>query len=436
VLALAVARHLAHADRIDHSFVDRHAEGLDAFLAAAEPWTLERASAVTGVDEQHIVAFAEMTDDLRPGFFRVGWGLERNRNGGSACVAVYALPVLTGQFGVPGAGVMASLSSAIPLRAPRASSAASGAPAKRPPRRVLNMNHTGRWLTDRDLDPPVSVLFVQGSNPAATAPNQQLVHQGLARDDLFTVVHDQVLTDTARFADLVLPATTHFESDDIAASYGAYVLAEMPPVIDRVGESWTNNEVIAALAPRIGFDAADYDPTPATMIAGAFADGVTVDGVNVFRPAQTTVQFRDTFPAGGKVRLAGIDEIGVPQYREIDERYPLALITPATHRTITSMFGEFNGPDAVVSVSPSDALARGLGDGDLVRVYNHDASVTVPLRLDTDLIAGVASMPKGLWCRTTRDGLTANAFAPDTLSDLAGGATFNDARVDIERASV
>jgi anaerobic selenocysteine-containing dehydrogenase len=258
----------------------------------------------------------------------------------------------------------------------------------------------------------------------------------MSRDDLFTVVHEQVLTDTTRFADLVLPATTHFEARDVAASYGSYVLGELPAVIDRVGESRTNNELVAALAPRLGFDAADYPTDPDLLMSALFADGVTVSGTEPFRAPSTTVQFRDTFPTtrSGRARLAGLDEIGVPRYRALDERYPLALISPSTPRTITSMFGEFNGPDAVVSISRADAAARGIDDGDEVRVHNDDASLVLPARIDADLRVGVAAIPKGLWCRTTGSGLTANAFAPDELADLAGGATFNDARVEVELA--
>jgi anaerobic selenocysteine-containing dehydrogenase len=298
------------------------------------------------------------------------------------------------------------------------------------------MNHIGRYLADAALDPPVAVLFVQGSNPAVTAPNQQLVHEGLARDDLFTVVHDQVLTDTARFADVVLPATTHFEADDIAGSYGAYAAARFPAVIDRVGESRTNNEVSGALAARLGMDADDFETDPDVLLPSLIADGVTLEGTQVVRDASTTVQFRDVFPTtpSGRARLAGIDEIGVPRYRELDTvRYPLALISPATNRTITSMFGEFNSSDPSVHVSAADATARGISDGDTVRVYNAKASLQVAAKVDTDMRAGVVSMPKGLWCRTIDGGFTTNAFVPDTLSDLAGGATFNDARVDIER---
>jgi anaerobic selenocysteine-containing dehydrogenase len=251
---------------------------------------------------------------------------------------------------------------------------------------------------------------------------------------LFTVVHDQVCTDTARFADVVLPATTHFEADDVTGSYGSYFFAELPAVIDRVGESRTNNEVSAELAVRLGFDASGFDPDPARLVERAVEGDAA--GMRVVRDAGTTVQFRDTFPTtpSGRVRLAGIDEIDVPRYRDLDDgAHPLTLITPATHRTITSMFGEFNGPDPVVQMSHADAAARGIADGDTVRVRNGRAAITVGARIDDGMRDGVASMPKGLWCRVVPDGLTANAFAPDALSDLAGGATFNDARVEIEK---
>jgi anaerobic selenocysteine-containing dehydrogenase len=438
VLALAVARWLGANDRLDRTFLAAHADGVDAFLAAAEEWTVERAAAECEIEPATIVAFAELVSAVRPAFFRVGWGIERNRNGGSACVAVFALPVLTGQFGVPGSGIMASLSGgAVAAFAPPA--AGSVAPPAAPPpaieRRVLNMNHLGRYLTDATFDPPVAVLFVQGANPAVTAPNQTLVHAGLARDDVFTVVHDQVLTDTARFADLVLPACTHFEYTDVAASYGAYVIAAMPAVIDRVGESRTNNEVSAALAARLGFEPAKFDGSADGVLGRIFGSADALRGTTVLREAESTIQFRDTFPAtpSGRARLAGIDEIDVPRYQPLDEAFPLALISPATPRTINSMFGEFNGPDGAVTMSPDDAGRRGIATGDVVRVYDEHTSTTLPARVDADVRAGVVVIPKGLWCRAARDGLTGNAFAPDALSDLAGGATFNDARVEIEK---
>jgi len=147
------------------------------------------------------------------------------------------------------------------------------------------------------------------------------------------------------------------------------------------------------------------------------------------------VQFRDTFPGfdDGRARLAPslLRERAVPSYQPLESTYPLALITPATHRTINSILGEFNAAEAAVRISTEDAASRGVADGDLVRVWNDDAEIRVVARVDADLRPGVASMPKGMWCRDVEGGLTANAFAPDTLNDLAGGACFNDARVEV-----
>jgi anaerobic selenocysteine-containing dehydrogenase len=429
VLALAMAAHLDRAGLVDRAFLEQHTQGADEFLAAARQWPPEVAEQVCGVSSADIVDTAEELSASRPAYFRIGWGLERNRNGGSACVAAFALPVLTGQFGVAGSGIFASLSDATPLTSgPRD-------PAERhtPRPRHVNMNRLGAMLCDRELAPPISVLFVQGANPAASNPNQRAVHAGLARDDLFTVVHDQVLTDTARFADVVLPATTHFEARDVAASYGAYVLQETPALIDPVGESRTNNEVGSALAARFGYPADRFDADPEVVLAGAVTDGKGATGARPLRDAGGTVQFRDTFPTfkSKRVRLSGLSEIGVPTYQPLDDPYTLALLSPASPKTINTMFGEFDGPEAVVRVNPDDAAARGLEDGATARVFNAVGEIELPVRVDPDLRAGVVTIPKGLWCRALPGGRTANTLTPDTLSDLAGGATFNDARVEI-----
>ena len=432
VLALAMAAHLDRAGLVDRAFLDQRTEGADEFLAAARQWSPEAAELVCGVAADDIIETAEELAASRPAYFRVGWGLERNRNGGSACVAAFALPVLTGQFGVLGSGIYASLSEAAPVTiGPR-----DPAERRTPRVRQVNMNRLGAMLCDRALDPPIAFLFVQGANPAASNPNQVAVHTGLARDDLFTVVHDQVLTDTARFADVVLPATTHFEARDIAASYGAYALQETPAVIERVGESRTNNEVGSALAARFGYPSERFDANPDVVLANAITDDGGATGARSLREAGKTVQFRDTFPTfkSGRARLAGLAEIGVPRYQLLDTPYPLALLSPATPKTINTMFAEFDGPEAVVRVNPADAAARGVEDGATVRVYNAAGEIRLPLRVDGDLRPGVVTIPKGLWCRALPGGMTANALVPDTLSDLAGGATFNDARVEIARS--
>jgi len=434
-LALAMTRHLAVNDLIDRAFLAEHVDGVDAYLANAEHWTLDRAAGVCGVPATMIAEVAEAYVSTKPALLRMGWGLERNRNGGSACRSVLVLPLFCGHFGDVGSGVITSLSKAAPVDASladpeidRAMVAAADAA-----RRQVNMNSLGALLC-RELDEtPVALLFVQGANPAAMNPAQTKVLRGLGRDDLFTVVHEQVLTDTARYADIVLPATTHFEVDDLKKSYGSYVLQRARPVIDRVGESRTNDEVTCALALRFDLPATVFDPDAARQIDAILTDR-PLDEPHVLRAPGTTVGFRDTFPSfeDRRARLHHPDsELPLPRYRALESSYPLALLSPATHKTINSMFAEFDAADAVVHIHPDDAALRGIANDQRVRVWNDVASIVLPARLDRDLSAGCCVVPKGLWLRHVEGNLTANALAPDELSDLAGGACFNDARVQI-----
>jgi len=437
VLALAAAAELERRGGIDEAFVAEHAEGVEEYLAACRPWTLERAADVCGLTVEAIAGFVDDLQAASTPLLRVGWGMERNRNGGAAHRAALALWVLLGAFGRPGTGVAGSTSPKEDATGGALRTAVLGPDAPHRDRRLVNMNRLGAVLT-ADEGGPVEVLVVQGSNPAATAPNQALVLAGLAREDLFTVVHDQVLTDTARYADLVLPATSSFEVDDIVGGYGSYVVQDAPAVIPRVGESRTNNEVAHGLAVRLGLDGDAYDPSPARIkevVLGPFELPLRL------RPAGLT-QFRDVWPAHAGTdsrRALLVTDDGtvdrVPTYRENDATGgPLVLLTPATNRTITSMFAEYDPPDPSVRLHPDDAAARGLVDGQRVVVGNGEVAITVPVAVDDTLRPGVASIPKGLWCEATPEGLTANAFAPDTLADLAGGARFNDALVEVTPA--
>jgi anaerobic selenocysteine-containing dehydrogenase len=429
VLALAIAAELERAGGLDTAFLADHATGVDEYLTAAREWTPERAAHECGIAADDVRAFAADLATIRPAFLRVGWGLERNRNGGSSCAAVYALAVLGGHFGELGSGVMSSLSSVTPYDADTRD---PDTPPELRRARHVNMNTFGRLLTEPGDETPVRFLYVEGNNLAATNPDQTRVHAGLRRDDLFTVVHDQVLTDTARFADVVLPATTHFEARDVAGSYGTYTLQELPAVIERVGESRTNNEVAADLAARLGLRADRYDA--GRVIEGGITDGGGATGARELRAPGTTVQFRDVFPPGGRAQLAALPGITVPRYEPLHDDYPLTLLTPASPKTINSMFGEFQRADTALRIHPADAAARGLADGARVVVRNDRAAITTTLRVDPDLRTGVVTMPKGLWCRDLPEGLTPNALVPDALSDLGGGACFNDTRVEVSLA--
>ena len=446
VLAMAVARELQQRKAIDLVFTDAHADGVDEYLEACAPWTLDLAAAECGLTVAEIEAFVDLLVDRRPAFWRTGWGMERNRNGGSGVRAVFALPVLTGAFGTLGSGVHLHTDHDLDWDHPALLDAVLG-PADQPGsaprgqrRRRVNMNLLGQLLVDPGDRPAVRVLVVQGANPAIMNPAQDKVLRGLARDDLFTVVHDQVLTDTARFADVVLPATTHFESPDVGVPYGSFAVNRIAAVIERVGESRTNDEVSAGLAARLGFAAGPgeaFDPDPERMRSLALPGGVTTT-VSTQAPG-SAVQFRDVWPdtGEGRARLVASERAQakgaarVPTYQRLDSDLPLTLVSPANARTINSIFGDTEGPSPLVHVHPDDAAARGLHDGQDVTVVGAAGSLDTVLAVDGDLRPGVASMPKGLWRRAVGGGFTANVFAPDTLNDLSGGACFNDARVDV-----
>src|SRR5215470_1033451 len=220
-VALAIHRHLFASGRADTGFLRDHTHGADELRDCAEPWTFERAADLAGIDRTSLERVAELYAEATPALIRCGWGLERNRNGGNAAMAVLALPAVAGKFGVRGGGY--SMSNSASWNIDR-----TWIGTQEPDTRIVNMNHLGRALTEYD-DPPVNLLFVYNCNPAATAPDQRRVLRGLERENLFTVVFEQVMTDTALYADLVLPATTFMEGYDIGRAYGPISMELVSP---------------------------------------------------------------------------------------------------------------------------------------------------------------------------------------------------------------
>jgi anaerobic selenocysteine-containing dehydrogenase len=443
-VALAVIRWLFATGAADGAFLAAHATGADELRRRAEPWTIARAASTAGVAPADLEAFADLYAASRPAVLRCGWGLERNRNGGSAVAAVLALPAVAGKFGVRGGGYTLSNSAAWKLDT-------EGAAAEpEVPTRLVNMNLLGHALQG-GADPPIKFLFVYNCNPLATLPAQERVREGLSREDLFTVVFDQVRTDTARYADLVLPATTFLERRELSRGYGALVLQDAPAVIAPCGESRSNHEVFAELCRRLGVARAGEPETAEELTAailrsdpreGEIRRSLREEGVAFPAGGPAPVQFVDVFPRtpDGKVHLVS-EELdreaphGLYAYQPdpATERFPLVLISPATGRTISSSLGELHPRPVPLELHPADAGARSIAEGDPVRVFNALGEVRCRARVNPDLRPGVALLPKGLWSHNTESGTTANALVPDTLADLGGGACFNDARVQVER---
>ncbi|HZE88912.1 MAG TPA: molybdopterin dinucleotide binding domain-containing protein, partial [Verrucomicrobiae bacterium] len=301
--------------------------------------------------------------------------------------------------------------------------------------------------------PPVSCLFVYNSNALMTSPAQEKIRAGLAREDLFTVVFDQVMTDTARYADVVLPAASFLERHEVSRGYGAMVLHESKAVIEPVGESRPNHEVFAALCRLTGL-AKPGDPESGEQLRDA-ALGTGADAARLRRelgergiasPAEggTPIQFVDIFPRtpDRKIHLFPADlDAQAPKglYGFQDDpatpRFPLALISPATERTINSSLGQLHLAQVPLEMNPADAKARGVKDGDAVRAHNAFGEVRCLARINPEIPEGVVALAKGIWSHNTLNGRTANALAPDTLTDLGAGACFNDARVEVEGIS-
>ena len=394
---------------------------------------------MSGVAAGRLQQVAELYATTTPALVKCGWGLERNRNGGSAAAAVLALPAVGGKFGVRGGGYSMSNSASWGIER-------TWLRDQEPATRAVNMNHVGRELTTPSST-PIRSLFVYNCNPAVTLPDQARVLEGLARNDLFTVVFDQVLTDTATYADVILPATTFLEHYDYAKGYGAMSLQLAKPVIEPVGDSRANNDVFLDLVRRLGLGR-DDDPTDELDAMLASLAGMPPEIGDELRETWRAtppyggrpVQFVDVRPKtpDGKVHLCPPDldaeaPLGLYGYQPdpASEQYPFALISPASERTVSSTLGELTRPDVVVDINPQDAELQHVEDGDMVRLFNGQGEVQLRARVSPLVRPGTLSMPKGVWRRHTVNGWTSNVLVPDTLTDLGGGACFNDARVNI-----
>ncbi len=454
VLALALIRWLFDNHLADVDFLQRHTTGAEELRRRSQPWTLEAAAAVSGVEASDLLCLAELYATSSPAAIRCGWGSERNRNGGSATAAIIALPAVAGKFAQRGGGYMMSNSAAWQLDP----SAVDGEPE--PSVRSLNMVRLGRDLLS--LHPPIELLFVYNANPLMTLPEQGKVRKGLERQDLFTVVFDQVMTDTARYADLVLPATTFLEHRDLRHGYGTMALQPIEPVIPPVGEARSNFEVFGELCRRLGLDrptdALDLDtfkhrllaqgslPTEDSGQANHLGRALDQDAIVFPTSGRTPIQFVDLFPKteDGKIHLVpqDLDEEtpeGLYTYRPNGHgdgkamEFPLAMVSAATRFTISSTLGHLNRRIAEVEVHADDAAARGLAPGDRVRVWNDLGEVHCQVRLSQDVRPGVVQLPKGLWSHNTYNGNTSNSLVPASYADLGGGACFNDARVEVTK---
>jgi anaerobic selenocysteine-containing dehydrogenase len=444
-VALAVIHALFERGHADLAFLGEHAAEVDALRTRAAAWSIADAAREAAIDPALLEQFVELYAQSSPAVIRAGWGLERNRNGGSAVASVLALPAVAGKFKVRGGGYTMSNGDA-------KWTVTSEAAIQEPPTktRTINMAQIAGALATVE-SPRIECLFVYNCNPAATAPDQRALVEQLRREDVFVVVHDQVWTDTAQLADVVLPATSFLEHRELRRGYGVMRMYDSPAVATPPGEARSNTAVFGALLERLGLVRPGDAMTDDELVARTFAASEHGPSLkeqlstrSIAEPVQGTrpIMFVDAFPgtADRKIHLvpASLDAEarGLYVYKTDPgtERYPLALISPALATQISSTFGQLRTAPGELELSPADAAARGIKTGDHVRMWNDLGEVRCVVAVNAEIRDGVCVLPKGLWRKHTDNGFTSNALVPQGLADLGGQAAFNDARVQVALA--
>ncbi|MGH7397564.1 MAG: molybdopterin-containing oxidoreductase family protein [Candidatus Rokuibacteriota bacterium] len=460
-LALGAMHVLIGEGRVDPDYIQRATLGFAALAQHVKQYDPERVAAITGLAAEDIVAFARRYGATRAAFIRVGIGLSRHDNGGMTCRTIACLPALTGAYAHPAGGALLSSGSAFGLSS-AALERADLMPEPAP--RMINMIHLGRALTDPDESPPVKALYVYNANPASVVPNQELVLQGLAREDLFTVVHEQHLTDTTDYADLVLPATTSMEHTDCYKSYGHFYVQLARPVIPPEGESRSNWEVTRLLARAMGLRDPHFGKTEDDLIREALASGdpsvagITLERLEVERSMRLRVgrpylPFADGAPTpSGKVEFVseslareGLPALPTytplvegPEHAELIRRYPLQCIVPPNRFFLNSSFSQSEllrrrqrGP--AVLLHPADGAARGIQSGDAVLVRSARGEARFAAELTSDTREGVAVVEGIWWSKHHPGGRGVNALTDDRTTDMGGGPALHSNLVQVER---
>jgi len=460
-LILAMIHVLVRDGLVDQAWVDDHTVGFDDLVAHVAEWTPARAAEICGLDVDVVERLASDWGTIRPAAIRTLIGGEHHENGAMFYRTLAVLPALVGAWQHRGGGLARSVGS---WQDALVDEDALGRPdlLRGLEPRTINMSRLGAVLNDADLDPPVAAMIVWNANPAVTNPNAELVRRGLAREDLFTVVHEQFLTDTARYADIVLPATTQLESTDVVPAWGHLWMGWNEAAIAPLGEACRNTELFRRLARAMGLDEPALHESDEELLQQALGAKVDLDElrrvgwVRVPYPEDGRAWGAGVFPtASGRIelvseRLADMGHPALPTYvparegpggdPDLRARFPLQLLTPKHHtRFLNSGYSHLpkHGPaegGPFLELDAADAAIRGLADGDPARVWNDRASLTVPVRISERLRPGVVVIPWGWWHAHHPDGKAANALTNDTLTDWGGGAAYADTLVQVERA--
>lgn len=458
-LALAMMHVILSEGLEDRAYVAEHTLGIEELRARVRPWTPQRASALTGLPAEDIAELAREYATTRPAAIRLNYGVQRSERGAMSVRTIALLPALTGAWRDTGGGVQLSTYQAFQLnRAGLERADLQLASPLRREARILNMTELGRILTQvgTQVDgPQVKALVVYNSNPAAIAPDQHAVRRGLRRDDLFTVVLEQFQTDTADFADIVLPVTTFLEHTDLYCAYGHYYLQLARPALEAPGETLPNTEIFRRLAALMGFDDPCFRDTDDDMLRTLldtdhpFLDGLTLDRLD----AEHSIRLKIgdpflPFANGGFGTPSGkcefhAETLGYEPPVEsrlgdasLSSRFPLEMISPKNDDSMNSTFGyrpDNDAQTATLKLHPADAGPRAIATGDAVRVFNDRGQCMLRAEVSGTIARGVVAVPSTRWPKLAADGNTVNMLTSQRLTDKGGGPTFYSCLVQVER---
>lgn len=454
-LALAMIHELIVNDWLDADYIERHTLGWDALRERALRWPPERAAQVCGVPAQQIRDLARDYGTTRPAAIRLNYGMQRVRGGGNAVRAIACLPALTGAWRHRAGGLQLSASGWFPVD--KAALQRPDLLAGRQPR-TINMSTIGDDLlrpASPGFGPAIEALIVYNSNPVAVAPQSSRVITGFSRPDLFTVVLEQFQTDTADYADYVLPATTQLEHWDIHTSYGHTDVLLNRPAIAPLGEARTNTDIFRALACRMGFAEPCFADDDLALCRAAF--GERIDFERLQRDGYVPLAVPDApFAEGGfpsasgrceffSERLARQGQDGLPDHLPNYEtagsssQYPLAMISPPARNFLNSSFVNVRSlrdieGEPVLELHASDAAARGIADGMVVRVFNDRGEYHVKARVSPRARSGVVNGLGIWWRKLGLAGTNVNQLTSQRLTDMGGGPVFYDCLVEVQPA--
>ena len=454
VLAQGLAAELERRGAFDRAFIERWTEGCAPYMEEARRYSLAATADICGLSLADLGQLADWMQAAERMATSLGNGIERGRSGGSGLRAAMALNALLGQHGRPGAGIIAKSG----LAAPKTRARLQGDHLIDPETRVVNILDVARLMLDRDQAVPVGAVMIYNHNPVATHPDQLRMIKALSQEEMFVVGCDVVMTDSMAYCDVILPAATHFEHDEIFAAYGQNYVQRAEPVIAPLGESLPNTEIFRRLARRFGYVEAAHQASDVTLMNEAMdgshpqfsgrppSEMPTDRALEMQAEGGAPLVLCATVhpaTASGRIELfsSALEQaggFGVPRYDPVQQDLPLVLITPSSDKRINATFGSSplsSGPETL-EVHPADAAARGLSDGDLVALENQRGSVTFRLRLSDAMQQGVVYAAKGTWRQSSETGLTANALMSSSLrTDIGDGACYNETFVELRRHS-